>query len=370
MYIDIIAATCGFVASITIFLRNPRNTANILVGLLAISGGFFAPLFGTLREFFFPRNEYLGFLFGKFSLIALIAMTIPALCFSFFFWKGKNPKIPNLIYFFAVIPASILIFWLLLDSEAYSLVETPYGLNNHMSFRFSIVSLSCLLPIFLIFLIELTYMAVKARSFPSLYKRMVWVVVGFSVGVGGGMASIIIIQFWFKNIFQPAGIFIILSAISLAITMSRTFSIKKEKLWHGCPKLLKQTDGMCFCLNVEEGAPKEVKVLDLGNIIEHIQIDIDVLKTGEKNCANIVFVNDDQIVCCLTTHEPVKILGEIVTRKEMELAKALDIMEGNELCAECLHKIIAYRKEHKDQSDSEIRAYFLGVRAEEFFGVT
>jgi hypothetical protein len=54
----------------------------------------------------------------------------------------------------------------------------------------------------------------------------------------------------------------------------------------------------------------------------------------------------------------------------MELAKDMDILEGNELCSECLHKIIAYRKEHKDKSDFDIRNLFMGIRAEEFFGVT
>ena len=47
----------------------------------------------------------------------------------------------------------------------------------------------------------------------------------------------------------------------------------------------------------------------------------------------------------------------------------MEIMQGNELCAECLYKIIAYRKEHKEKSIQEIRTIFLGIRSEEFFGL-
>ena len=144
------------------------------------------------------------------------------------------------------------------------------------------------------------------------------------------------------------------------------------KIWHGCPKLkaINHTNNSTLCLNTKDGVPIEVKLLDLGNIIERIQLDAEVLKTGSENCTNTVFSDEDDIVRCLTTHEPIKVLGETVTRQEMELARNMDIMEGNELCAECLHKIIAYRKEHKTKSDSEIKMLFLGVRAEEFFGIT
>ena len=114
---------------------------------------------------------------------------------------------------------------------------------------------------------------------------------------------------------------------------------------------------------------KSVKVLDLGEIIERIQIDTDILKTGADNCANSIFSNSDDVVCCLTTHYPIKVLNEEVTRDEMELAKAMDILDGKELCSECLHKIIAYRKEHKDKTNAEIKMLFMGIGAEEFFGV-
>jgi hypothetical protein len=132
---------------------------------------------------------------------------------------------------------------------------------------------------------------------------------------------------------------------------------------------LLENNSTAICMNAEDGSCN-INVLDLGEIIERIQIDTKILKTGSGNCANTVFSDEKGIVRCLTTHLPIEVLGQKVTREEMELARDMDIMNGNELCAECLHKIIAYRKEHKEKSDSEIKLLFLGIRAEEFFGVS
>ena len=104
-------------------------------------------------------------------------------------------------------------------------------------------------------------------------------------------------------------------------------------------------------------------------MIEQIQIDKNILGTDQRNCMNAVFCEEDKIVRCLTTHKPIEIFGEIVTQKEMELSREMLTNLEEEFCAECLHKIIAYRKEHKDLSEQEIKQIFLGLRAEDFFGL-
>ncbi|MFW9924676.1 MAG: hypothetical protein ACFFDW_15445, partial [Candidatus Thorarchaeota archaeon] len=63
------------------------------------------------------------------------------------------------------------------------------------------------------------------------------------------------------------------------------------------------------------------------------------------------------------------VLGEKISREEMELAHELTFLSEKELCSLCLHKIIAYIKENKNKTKAEIKTLFLGIRAEDFFGI-
>ena len=224
--------------------------------------------------------------------------------------------------------------------------------------------------VYILFVIELRMMAKRAESFPTLKRRMNIITAGFAIGLFCAFLTIFVLQPIFPNTTQPTSLFVILTSLIVLLALSGSLSRGKKQLWHGCPKLKIEKDGTSLCLNSEDGITISVKVLDLGAIIERIQIDSKVLKTGVGNCANTIFTNGNGIVRCITTHEPIKVLGENVKREEMELARSMDIMIGNELCADCLHKVIAYRKKHQDKSDAEIKLLFLGIRAEEFFGVS
>jgi len=341
--------------------------------MITFCGGVLAVIFSMLKEYFYSVAKInTAILFAKFMLFSFFLMTIPALSFSIFFWRAKYKSIPRSLHFVAPFPALVLSIWLFLDSDILELVETTYSVNIQVKLAFTIVSVLSMFLIFLLLIIEMRLMAKRATSFPDLQRRMNFFLIAFTIGFGGALIFIYLFQFipGFHDALQPATIFIIFAAIFFSLAFTATLSHGGKKLWHGCPKLLVENGCDTQCLNSEDGDVKTVKVLDLGEIIERIQIDIDILKTGEDNCANTIFSNSEDIVCCLTTHEPIMVLGEKVTRDEMELARTMDIMHGKELCSDCLHKIIAYRKEHKDKSDAEIKMVFLGIRAEDFFGVS
>ncbi|RLI68817.1 MAG: hypothetical protein DRO63_02015, partial [Candidatus Gerdarchaeota archaeon] len=245
-----------------------------------------------------------------------------------------------------------------------------YIVFNYVSIPFTIYSSVIMLFTVVLLIVELQLIAQRTKDFPSLKRRMHILAAVFALGFLGSLVSIFFVQFLTSKVkYQPAVIFVIASTISISLILLKTISREHRKLWHGCPKLLREKDGTTYCLNTPDGVPKQVKLLDLGNIIEKIQIEVDILKTGEENCANVLFSDDENNVRCLTTHEYIMVLDEIVQQKEMELAQEMDIMENNKLCSECLHKIIADCKTHKDKSDGKIRTFFLGVRGEEFFGL-
>ncbi|MGC9781093.1 MAG: hypothetical protein HZR80_17750 [Candidatus Heimdallarchaeota archaeon] len=368
--IDAIAIPLGSIATIMIISKNRHNIANILMGIIAFLGGVQAVMFDMLKEHFYDiNNQKPSILLAKFVYLSLFLMTIPALSFSIFFWRAKYKGIPRYLHFFVFLPALSLTLWLFIDQNIITLVETPYGTNNFLRKPFTVYSSLIMFLIIALLTVELSIIARRTHSFPDLRKRMNIFAIGFGVGFGGAFVSIFLFQFIFKDTIQPSALFVIIFAISFTWVFSTTLSRGKTKLWHGCPKLLIESSGETFCLNTDEGEPIPVKVLDLGDIIERIQIDTEILKTGSENCANTVFSDDNDCICCLTTHKPIKVLEEEVSREEMELARAMKIMQDRELCPECLHKIIAYRKEHKDKSDSEIKIIFLGISAEEFFGV-
>jgi hypothetical protein len=372
LIIDAIAIPLGTIATIIIISKNKRNLANILFGLITFCGGVLAVIFSLLKEYFyFSGKIYPAILFTKFMLFSFFLMTIPALSFSIFFWRANYKTIPRYLHFLAPVPAFALSLWLFLDEEIIELVGTSYSVNMQLKLVFTIISVLSMFLIFLLLIIEMRLMAKRATSFPDLQRRMNLFLVVFTIGFGGAFVFIYLFQFipGFQYALQPSTIFIIFAAIFFSLAFTAALSHGKKKLWHGCPKLLIENGGDTFCLNSEEGDAKPVKVLDLGVIIERIQIDTDILKTGADNCANTVFSNSEDIVCCLTTHYPIRVLNEEVSRDEMELARTVDIMNGKELCPECLHKIIAYRKAHKDKSDAEIKMVFIGIRAEEFFGL-
>ncbi len=373
LIIDAIAIPLGSIATIMIISKNKRNVANILFGMITFCGGVLAVIFSLLKEYYYLLgNNNVAIWFDKLMLFSFFLMTIPALSFSIFFWRAKYKSIPRYLHFFVFIPAFSLSLWLFLDKDILELVPTAYSVNTQFTLAFTIISVLTMFLIFLLLVIELRMMAKRAESFPDLRRRMNLFTYVFAIGFGGAFISIYLFQFipGFQNALQPSTLFLIFAVIVFALAFTAALSHGKKKLWHGCPKLLIENGDDTYCLNSEEGDAKPVKVLDLGEIIERIQIDIDILKTGADNCTNTIFSNSDDTVCCLTTHHPIKVLNEEVSRDEMELARAMDIMVGKELCSECLHKIIAYRKEHKDKSDAEIRMLFLGMRAEEFFGLT
>lgn len=374
LIIDAIAIPFGLIATIVIISKNKRNITNILFGLITFCGGVLAVIFSLLKEsYYLLGNNQTAIWFDKLMVFSLFLMTIPALSFSIFFWRAKYKSIPRYLHSFVFIPAFSLSLWLFLDKDILELVPTKsnYGVNTQFKLAFTIVSVLTMILIFLLLVIEMRMMAKGASSFPDLRRRMNLFTYIFAIGFGGALISIYLFQFipGFQDALQPSTLFIILAATLFSLAFTAALSHSETKLWHGCPKLLIENGGDTYCLNSEEGDVKSVKVLDLGAIIERIQIDTDILKTGADNCANSIFSNSDDVVCCLTTHNPIKVLNEEVARDEMELAKAMDILDGKELCSECLHKIIAYRKEHKDKTNAEIKMLFLGMGAEEFFGV-
>lgn len=374
LIIDAIAIPLGTIATIVIISKNKRNLANILFGLITFFGGVLAVIFSLLKEsYYLLGNNNVAIWFDKLMMFSLFLMTIPALSFSIFFWRAKYKSIPRYLHVFVFIPAFSLSLWLFLDKDILELVPTKsnYGVNTQFKLAFAIISVLIMILIFLLLVIEMRMMAKRATSFPDLRRRMNLFTYVFAFGFGGALISIYLFQFipGFQDALQPSSLFIIIAAIIFSLAFTAALSHGKTKLYHGCPKLLIENGGDTFCMNSEEGDAKTVKVLDLGEIIERIQIDTDILKTGADNCANSIFSNSDNIVCCLTTHNPIKVLNEEVSRDEMELARAMEIMDGKKLCSECLHKIIAYRKEHKDKTNAEIKMLFLGIGADEFFGV-
>ena len=367
--IDAIAIPFGFLATIMIISKNRRNITNIMMGIIAYLGGVQAVMFDLLKEYYYNVNLNVANILAKFMYVSLFLMTIPALSFSIFFWRAKYKRLPRFLHVFVHLPALSLVLWIFLDTDILTLIETEYGINNFLSKPFTAYSSLVMLLVVILLTIELSIIARRTRSFPALKRRMNIFAIGFGFGFGGAFVLIFLFQFIFKDAVQPAAIFVIIFSISFTWAFSTTLSRGKTKLWHGCPKLLIENGGETFCLNNDVGEARPVKVLDLGAIIERVQIDTEILKTGSDNCANTIFSNEKDCICCLTTHIPIKVLNEEVTRDEIELARAMEIMQDRELCPECLHKIIAYRKEHKEKSDSDIKMLFLGIRAEEFFGV-
>lgn len=370
LILDAIALPFGLIATFMIIFRNKRNIANILIGLTTFLGGFVPVLFALLKEIYYFRNPQLALTFTKIAISSIIWMTIPILSFSIFFWRARYEKIPQFLHGFVLLPAIILTIWIFAGQNTITFVETPLGINNIIALPLTILSGMTVIAVYALLMTELLIMAHTVKSFPKLQRRMNIFAAGLGLGFGGAILFIFLLQYFMQNSLQPTALFVLIFTIVPTVLFSKTMSQEKKYMWHGCPKLLMENGCTTICMNSEEGEMLEVKVLDLGELIERIQIDTDILKTGKGNCANTVFVDEENIVKCLTTHEPIKVLGEIVTREEMELARNMDILEGNELCSECLHKIIAYRKEHKEKSDFEIKNLFLGIRAEEFFGVS
>lgn len=372
LIIDAIAIPLGLIATIVIIFKNKRNVANILFGMITFCGGVLAMIFSLLKEYYYLLgNNVAAIWFDKLMMFSLFLMTIPALSFSIFFWRAKYKSIPRYLHSFVFLPAFSLSLWLFLDKDILELIPTQYSVITQFKLTFAIISVLIMFLIFLLLVIELRMMAKRAASFPDLRRRMNLFTYVFAFGFGGALISIYLFQFipGFQDALQPSSLFIIIAAMLFSLAFTAALSHGKTKLYHGCPKLLIENGGDTFCLNSEEGDAKTVMVLDLGAIIERIQIDTDILKTGADNCANSIFSNSDDIICCLTTHNPIKVLNEEVSRDEMELARAMEIMDGKQLCSECLHKIIAYRKEHKDKTNAEIKMLFLGIGADEFFGV-
>ncbi|NHJ33213.1 MAG: hypothetical protein FK732_10140, partial [Asgard group archaeon] len=329
LIIDAIAIPLGTIATIIIISKNRRNLANILFGSITFFGGVLAVIFSLLKEYFYLSGKInTATLCAKFMLFSFFLMTIPAINFSIFFWRAKYKSIPRYLHFFAPLPALGLSLWLFLDKDILDLVETTYSVNIQVELAFTIISVLSMILLFLLLIIEMRLMAKRASSFPYLQRRMNIFLVVFTIGFGGAFISIYLFQFipGFQYALQPSTIFIIFAAIFFSLAFTAALSHGKKKLWHGCPKLLIENGGETYCLNSEEGDAKPVKVLDLGVIIERIQIDTEILKTGADNCANTVFSNSDDTVCCLTTHYPIRVLNEEVSRDEMELARTMDIM--------------------------------------------
>lgn len=368
LILNVIAIPFGLVSTSLIFARNSRNVSNILVGVISFLGCVAAVLFSLLKEIYYPIDENLAVIFAKLTFLSVFSMSIPALSFSIFFWNAKYRRLPWFLHLLSGIPTLALSLWLFLDYDSLQIVSTDFGTNSVTKLDFAITSFVVMFAVFLLLIVEFHIMAKRASNFPKLNRRMNAISIIFAFGLIFGILSLFIFQVVFPNVVQPIAIIVIFSAIALTYTFSSTISKPSSKLWHGCPKFLKE-NGDFYCINNDEGETESVKLIDLGSIIERIQIDTEFLKTGENNCANIVFSNNKGEVCCLTTNKPIYVLGEKVSREEMELARDMEILKGNELCAECLHKIIAYRKEHKEKSDAEIKMFFLGIRAEDFFGI-
>ncbi|HUT79748.1 MAG TPA: hypothetical protein VMZ29_00990 [Candidatus Bathyarchaeia archaeon] len=374
LIIDALAIPFGCITTIIIISKNKRNIANILMSLIAYLGGVQTVMFSLLKEYFFQFDTSIATIFAKMVYLSMYMMTIPALSFSLFFWRAKYRSLPRFFHIFTFIPALSLALWLFLEPEVVHLEEVIYwnkfyGINNYVKLPFTIFSSIILFLVLILVIIELRIMAKRAVYFPSLKRQMNIFAAGFGIGFGGAFLCIFVFQTIFKDTFQPSALFVIITSLGLSLSFSKTLSRERTKLWHGCPKQIMEKDGTICCVNTDDGLPANIKVLDLGAIIERIQIDTEILKTGYDNCANVVFSNEKGIICCLTTHKPIKVLDEEVTREEMELAREMELMQGNELCSECLYKIIAYRKEHKEKSNDEITIFFLGIRAEELFGL-
>ena len=375
LIIDAIALPFSIIVTIAIIKRNLRNITNFLIGLTTFTGGVVSLVFALLKEIYYEINLDLSLIFAKLTVLTMFFMIIPVMSFTIFFWKVKYPKLPNFLHGISILLAIAFAIWLFIVPDSITLVDTDFGINNFLTYRSLIVySVVVLIIVFTLFLITLRYMAKNAYNFPQLKRRMNYFTVIFVGGFGSSFLSLFVFQYIFQDIMQPFGFFVLLTAILLTLSVSGTLIRQESKLWHGCPKLVNGNgngngNGK-LCFNTDDGVPIEVKLLDIGNIIERIQVDIDVLKTGEENCCNIVFSDEKGLVHCLTTHKIIEILGESVTRIEMDLAKEMEILEGRELCSDCIYKIIAYRKEHKSKSDSEIRNIFLGIKAEEFFGLS
>lgn len=368
--LDAITIPLGLITTYMIVFRNKHNIANLLFGIIAFLAGIVSPLSALLKEAIYPIDISIAIFFAKMIYLSIFLMTIPMLSFSVFFWRAKYKQIPRYLHIFSFIPAISLGIWLFVDNDIIELVNTSFGVNNKItSVAFTIYSVIILFFVFLLLITELRIMTNNTNQFPRLKCRMNIFTAGLAFGIITTFVSIFIFQYLYPTFFQPATIFVILTAIILSSVLGVSLSKEEKKLWHGCPKLKIEKDGSTHCINTNDGEPILIKVLDLGAIIERVQLDTEILKTGIENCANIIFSDEEGQVRCLTTHDTIIVLDEIVTKDEMELAHSMEIMQGNELCAECLYKIIAYRKEHKEKSIQEIRSFFLGIRSEEFFGL-
>jgi len=373
--LDSIAIPFSAITTILIISKNKQNVVNILMGLTTFLGGVATVVFSLLKELVFLQDPLLAVYFAKMTYFCIYLMIIPLLSFSIFFWRSQKKNIPRFTHFLVLLPVIGLSLWLFLQPDVIQLKAIYYGTEffsvfNFVKLPFTITSSSVMFLVVVLLIVELQLIARRTHDFPSLRRRMHVLTIGFAIGLVGGISSIFLSQLIMSEIkYQPAVIFVILSATVISLILLKTISRERRKLWHGCPKLVTEKDGTTLCTNTLDGLPKEVKLLDLGDIIEKIQIEVDILKTGANNCANVLFSDEHDNVCCLTTHQYIEVLGEVVRYEEMELAQNMEIMDNNKLCSECLHKIIAYRKKHKEKSDAEIRTLFLGVRAEEFFGL-
>jgi hypothetical protein len=367
LIIEAITIPFGLITAIIVIHRNPRNIANILIGITALLAGVISELFAVLMHLFYTSNLALAITFGKLSLLSIFWMTIPTISFSLFFWKVKLQGINKYMHIFSVIPSVLLSIWLFVEKNSIGISQISFGLKIVVQPAFGITAIVLMLMVFIVFVMELLIMTKQTEYFPELHNRMLIFTIGFSIGIIGSFISLILVDYIFTEAIPIASFFVIFTSLCTTLAFALTISESDTKIWHGCPKLMRINGSYC-CLNSDTVDPQEVKLIDLGNIIERIQIDKDVLKTEANNCTNTVFSNENGIVCCLTNHKPIKIIGEKVTQEEMELAKEMELLDQQEPCSECLHKIIAYRKEHKTKSILEIKQQFQGIRAEDFFG--
>ncbi|MBD3191266.1 MAG: hypothetical protein GF308_11510 [Candidatus Heimdallarchaeota archaeon] len=368
LILNLLALPIGLTATILIISRNTKNIPNILIGIVVFLGGFLSMVFATIKQVIFVSKPSVAYTFGLLSHLSFIWMGVPAIIFSIYFWRNQYPHLAKYLYFFSPVPSFFLTGWLILYPDTLMLIEKPLGVDNILSVPYCITSSILSLVVFFPMIFELGYMARKAKGLPTLRTRMQLFTLGYSIGIIGGLISIMLFPFFGKMI-ELASIFIIISTIFLSLAFFNITSPKKVSLWHVCPKLLTEKDGTTYCLNTKDGTPRKVFVIKIGKIVEQMQIDKNLLETDEWNCLNTVYSDEQGIIHCLTSHKPIKVLGEKVREEEMDLTKEMLVGLDKEACTQCLHKIIAYRKQHKNLTKQEIKEKFLGISLEEFFGL-
>lgn len=360
----------GLVATTAIFYKNVKNIPNILIGLVIFFGAVIGSSLELVIQLIYSTNPSLALLFAKISHFSFIMIITPFLIFHILYQKTKHEFISNVFYVVPVLPTLFLTVWLFAFPGTLTLVERTYGIALSLTDPYRIVAAIFLLVVLIVFILEFSYMAYEAKEFPLLTRLMGVFIFGFTLGVGGKIFSVFFFPLIFEGLPDPSTLFVFLGTVIITVALTITISPSTTVIWHGCPKLYIDKSGQAYCMNTSDsGVPREIQLFDIGDMIEKVQIDLSHLKTDKNYCSNLIFAKDDGIVRCVASHQPIEVLGEVVTKEEMTFTRETLMSLETEFCADCLHKVIVYLREHEELTETELKDSLSSCTAEDFFGM-